>query len=806
MFKSYLLTALRHILKNRLYNMINIGGLAVGLSACIMILLYVDHELSYDQWIPENERVLRAEVDLNFEGSPASRSENMPPAIGPQMAEQLNEVELSTRLVVNHAALAYESFAFDQSVTLTDPSVFEMFGIELLEGDSETALNDPTSIVLNASDAQRLFVDGQALGKILKVNGEFSLKVTGVMPDWPNASDLDVKALVPYSSPIIDDQPWLRNSWGSFSGYTYIRIAKGVSVGELTSAYNMLARRIAPDWVYKDKEARNLPPVMDFLFTPAKDAHLKSEDKSGTRGSINGLWSASIVAFLILTIAVMNVTNLGTMLALKRVREVTIRKALGADAKQLVIQILTESMVLTVLALLIGLVIAEFMLPFFGTLMDRSLSTEALYTPSWLLVIGVGVVVSGCASGLYPAFVAAKFRPVDHLNGIKPSIGVRFRNFLMVAQFTATIGLLGTCFVVFQQAQYAQSRDPGFDSTQIFQVSGIQRPVVLENERSLRDSFARIEGVEAVAASHVAAGNGYYNSSTLSLEGDDNVQFRRIAVSREFFETMNMTALAGRLFSADRVSDYVVFGEDSRPTPIVINQTALERLGLASAQDAVNRILHGSENRQFTIIGVANDVAMGSARSDVRPSFYWVGPEEYRHIIMRVSFDNIEKTLSAIDDVWRDKFPDIPMNGQFIEEAFTEYYETERRRGWLLLGSAIVMIIISAVGLFALSALTTERRSREIVIRKVLGAKTSNIVNLLLWQFSKPILIANLVAWPIAWVVMQDWLESFVDRIALTPAPFLFASFLVIMISAVTVVVQSIATAIANPAKILRHE
>lgn len=806
MFQTYISVAIRNLIKNRLYNAINVGGLAVGLAACIMILLFVDHELSYDQWIPKYEHTVRAEVITRFEGAPEGDTENIPQVVGPLMAEQLSEIELSVRLNDMNVALSTGEAAFEQEVSLTDPAIFEMFDIELIEGNPATALNDPGSIVLGQADALRIFGPGSVVGKTVKVNGEHTMKVTGVMPDWPTLSDLTVEALVPYSSPIIDDQPWLRENWGSFSGVTYFRLAEGTDRAQFTTAFNELALRIAPDWIRGDRAERGLLPTLTFHFSPAIDAHLKSKNNFGSRGSVEALWAAAVVAALILAIAVMNVTNLGTMLALKRVREVTIRKALGAKAKHLIVQILVEAIVLAAIAMLAGLVMMELLLPVFGTMMDRPLSTAPLYQASVAIPLVLFAVVIGSISGLYPALVAARFRPIDHLNGVSPTVGIRFRNFLMVAQFAATIGLLVTCFVVFQQASYAQSRDPGFSSEQLVQLSGMSRPAVLEKEQSFREQLARIPGVEAVAASHVAPGHGYNNFNSGSVEGGPTVNIRRVSVSEEFFQTMNIQAIAGRVFSPDRVGDRVIRNDSGSTAPIIINRTALDQLGLDSPENAIGKVVQLDGRNQRTIVGVTNDLFLGSVRNEVAPSYFWIGPQEFRHVILRVSPSNMAATLAEIDNAWRQQFPDIPIQREFLDEAFASYYDTERRRGWLLLGSAVVMIVIATVGLFALSALTTERRAREIIIRKVLGARTANIVNLLLWQFSKPVLIANIIAWPAAWFVLHGWLEAFADRIALSPLPFLGAGLLVFLIAGATITGQAIVLALSNPARILRYE
>lgn len=805
MYGNYVKVAIRNLLKNRFYNIINVGGLAVGLASCVLIMLFVVHELSYDQWIPENDRVFRAESHTAFPGAPENDSESIPPVVAGLLAGQVDEIELSARLIGHNTAMSVQQNAFEQSVVITDPDVFDLFGVTLIEGDPRTALQSPDAIVLDETSARRMFGTTAIVGETIKVNGEHLFKVTGVMSDWSELSDLDVEALVPFSTPIIDNQPWLRENWGSFSGVTYVRSKPGVSLQELTDAYNAQARRVAPEWVYKLPEADGLKPMITFHFTKAVDAHLGSEQgASGERGSVQALWGAGIVAFLILAIAVMNMTNLGTMLALKRVREVAIRKSLGAEARQLVVQILVESIAVALIAMVVGIVLVEVFLPIFAGMMNRPLTTAPLYLPHVILPIFFFTILIGCVSGLYPAFVAARFRPVDHLNGIAPTVRIRFRNILMVVQFAATIGLLVTCFVVFAQTKYAEKRDPGFDSSQLVTLSGIDTPLVLEREQTLRDALARIPGVEAVTASHIAPGDGYNNSDSGSFDGGPTVSLKRISVSEEFFPVMGIDAMVGRVFSPDRSSDRSTLDDRNTLVPVVINQTASRQLGADTPQEAVDRII--ASTWQLLVVGVIDDVKVGSARAEVRPSFFYIDPREFRHVIMRISRSEMPETLSEIDRVWRELYPDIPVQRAFLDEAFAEYYDAERRRGWLLLGSAIVMVVVATTGLFALSALTTERRAREIGIRKVLGAGTRNIINLLLWQFSKPVLVANVIAWPIAWMVLQGWLEAFVDHIALTPLPFIGAGLLVLFIAGATIIAQVAVLASANPIKALRYE
>jgi len=808
MFRNYMMTALRNLMRYKQYTLINVLGLAVGLAACLLILLYVNFELSYDRWIPNSDRVMRVQArhfaengELQYEG------ETIPPVVAPIIAEEFDEIELFARFLGETVALAVDGKAFEQDIVISDPDVFELMGIRLIVGDATTALDNPDSIVLSEQDALRIFGSTQVEGKAVKLDGEHLMKVTGVMPDWPAESDIQVRALIPMSTALLDHRPWVREEWGSFWGPTYVRLREGTNADELSQRINAYAHRVGPADRYKDRTDRGESPNYEFFMTLARDAHLKSNDQFGSgRGSMANLTSAAIIATLILVIAAINVTNLGTMLAMKRVREVAIRKALGAEGRHLMMQALVESVSLTFLAMLIGLALAELLLPTFSDLMNRELTSSLIYNPVMLGLLVIGTVIVGMVCGLYPALVAVRFRPVDYLSGIKPSLGIRFRNSLIVLQFAATIGLLATCLVVFMQAEYAQGQEKGFSTAQVVSLDGAERPVVLERQEAFRQALARIPGVEAVAASHSMPGHDYNNNNGLRVDNGERITIRRFAVSEELLPLLGVKPIAGRLFSKDFPSDAETQPDRGASRAIVLNDLAVKRLGFENPQDAIGRDAYTWGDYRSTIVGVVANLRTRSAFQEPSPTYYWIGPHEYRHIVLRVARENMAETLAAVDRTWREFFPDLPVRRQFADDAFASYYDSERRQGWLLLFSAGVMVSIAVMGLYGLAALATERRAKEIGIRKVLGARTRNIVQLLLWQFSIPVLLANLIAWPVAWWSLSMWLESFVDRIELSPLPFLAAGLGVLSVAWITIIGHTLKVARSNPINALRYE
>ena len=808
MFKNYMTTALRSLLRHKQYTAINILGLAVGLAASILILLYVSFELSYDRWIPETDRVMRIEtLGYNDAGEFVDNDESAPGVAAEIFGEQIADIELFARFNNTELALALDGRAYEQNVTLTDPGVFELMGIQLIYGDPETALDDPDSIVLSQKDAQRIFGDEPAMGKIVKLDGQHLAKVTGIMPDWPVNSDLSIDALMPMTSPVISHMPWVRENWGSFWGPTYIRVKEGVSADALATEMNDLALRVGPASQFKDRQASGINPSYVFHLTLAQEAHLSGAGQQNeARGSYTALWIAGLIAFLILTIAVINVANLGTMLAMKRVREVAIRKSLGAEARHLMVQVLFEAIALAYLSMGFGVAIAEVALPLFSDLMNRELTSALLYQPAAVAGLLLGTFIVGVVCGLYPALVAVKFRPVDYLSGVKPQLGIRIRNTLIVLQFSATIGLLSTCLVVFLQADYARNNEKGYQTEQLVSIDRIDRPVVLERETALRAALSRIEGVDGVAASHGMPGHDYNNRNRVRADNGVEAPLRRFAMSEDLMSILDVRPLAGRLFSEDYPSDAVTTPNSGASQSVILNDLAVRELGFDSAADAIGHKVYTWGDFESTIVGVVPNLRTRSARQEPSPTYYWIGPQEYRHLVLKVEADQMATSLAAIDRTWREFFPELPIRRQFVDEAYSSYYDTDRRQGWLLLFSAAVMTVIAIMGLYGLAALSTERRAKEIGIRKVLGAKSRNIVQLLLWQFSLPVLLANLLAWPIAGWALNGWLESFIDRVNLTPLPFLAAGLLVLLVAWVTIAGHTFRVARANPIKALRYE
>jgi putative ABC transport system permease protein len=805
-FNISLKLALRNAKKHGRYTAIIIMGLAVGIAASLMILLYIDHELSYDAWIPDHERVMRLEADVTNRRTGEIRSSAMtPPVFTPMVADSVPEIAAYARINGLPVALSTGENAFNINITLSDPDIFSLMGVTFVEGSAEGALRRPDGLILTESSAHRLFGTTNVVGESVRADAAHSLVITGVIQDWPKNSDLDIKALAPHTSPIAAHNPQRQTSWFATWGTSYMKLAEGADPANVAASINALARRTGPTDLFEERIAGGERPVFDFKLTPARDAHLTpGREVAQEKGSHIQLWSAATVAFSILVVAVINAANLGTMIAIKRVQEISVRKLMGAARSDLTAQIMLEFIAVALTALLIGLALTEIALPGFGYLMNRPLTVEPVFTPmilSSLMIIAVGI---GVISGLYPALVAARFRPSDTISGIKPRLDLAFRNSLIVFQFAVTSLLLVTSIIMFLQTRYASSRDTGYETSNLLVLSGIERPAAIEREASLRRALEAIPGVSSVAAAMRMPGDNWSNGSGITLENGERVLLRRFSVTETFFDTLEITPIAGRVFSPDFPGDATGGDEHVASRSVVVNRSALNRLGISAPEDAVGVTFETSNGFRSTIVGVVEDMHFKSARREVEETYFWIGPFEYRHIILRLDEGSTPATLKAVDDAWATFMPDLPLVRSFADSAFANYYDQDRRQNWLISASVGFMILIAATGLYGLAALTTDRRAKEIGIRKTVGAQARNIVNLLLWQFSKPIIAANLIAWPLGWWLMSRWLEGFVDRIALTPIPFLMAGVFVLIIGWMTIIGHTLKLARLNPIEVLR--
>jgi putative ABC transport system permease protein len=587
-------------------------------------------------------------------------------------------------------------------------------------------------------------------------------------------------------------------------------------------------RRSIPDQHFGNRTT-NQGDTQDYRIVNIRDVHLGGAT-IGAMTPINDhrtIATFTIVAFLILGMACVNFTNLATARAGQRAREVALRKVLGATRGQLVTQFLAESILIAGIAMLLALALVELLLPALGRFLDADLAMHYFGSGGMLPSILALVVLVGAAGGVYPAFYLSRFQPARVLKANKSSADASgsgaLRNILVVAQFAVSIGLIICTIVVYAQTVYARTVDPGYRRDGIIQMEGVGRRQFVERADSVIDAIRRVPGVVSVARSSIGVSTGSTLTSGVEVPGhDDPIEIGTYTVDPGFFRTMGIDLVAGRLFDPNREADNL--DQPFVPTPeteralvargqnVVINELAARRLGFDSAADAVGKMVRvSSVEAEYglvptRIIGVVRDSRFRSIRLPIEPIMFAWDEKSTNTLLIRHDGTDPNGTRERVARVWKHMLPQVPFDGQFSEERNADLYTADAARAQVFAGFAALAVVVAALGLFGLAAFTAERRTKEIGIRKVLGARTRDVVRLLAWQFSKPVILANLIAWPLAWWAMRNWLNTFDTRIDLGPLPFLFAGLVALVIAMATIASHAIKVARANPIHALRYE
>ena len=836
MWWNYLKVAVRALLKNRVYAFINIVGLTVGLAACLLILLYVRYERSYDSWLANADQVYQLQTYI----SPSSRGGEQKDmqlsaiAAGRALAKDFPQVEKIVWMR-SFSPIVIQNGQPSQMETLrmVDGNLFEVFDLPFVRGTAATALPDTHSVALSESEAYRRFGDADPVGKTFTIvdnTGDVDYRVTAVFKDIPKNSSIsaDMVARFDLGTQFADRMPQVTR-FGSQQGWNFVKLREGTDPAEITSQFAAWEKRNIPDEV-TNGERTNPGDEMDFGLVNIRDVHLgRAQMYPLTPGNGRGtVTTFAVIALLVLGMASINFTNLATARASQRAREVALRKVLGASRGQLIAQFLTESILLTFFAMLMALALVELLLPAFNGFLDAEMAlrywgSENIWVPAIVLVLVVGT-----AGGLYPAFYLSRFQPAKILKANQSSADAagsgRLRNFLVVAQFAISIGLIVCTAVIYSQTRFAQTLDAGYRRDGLLQVANLDfRGVSQEQEQQLVERIRRVPGVEAAARTQIAVSPSGNSASDFFLPGaTSSVSLGTYGIETGFFEAMGMRLLAGRFFQDSQ-------GRDDATTPfpaqieaeralaarginVVISESAAKRLGFRSPQEAIGKTMNGAITLPevglipSTIVGVVSDARFRSLREPIQPTVYVMQRIGFAQIAVRFAGVAPAEIRRRIEQVWRQTVPLVPFDADFADDLVREQYRRELARGALFAGFSILTVAIGCLGLFGLAAFTAERRTKEIGIRKVLGARTRDILRLLVWQFSRPVLIANLIAWPVAWWVMRDWLNGFDTRIALTPVPFAAAGLLAMLIAVATVCGQALRVARTNPIHALRYE
>ena len=831
MVKNYLTIALRGILRHKLYSFINIAGLAIGLACVILIMLFVRDELSYDGWIPGSDRLYRVEVTFYPPGRPAVPLAQTPMPLPPAMRDQIPEVRAATRLALEFMAITVGDRHFSERVTVVDPNFLQVIPLPLVAGDPRTVLAHPESVVLSQSMARKYFGDADPIGKTIAPlkpacapgaascdNSTVPLKVTGVMRDLPHNTQLYIDMLVPNTS-VVDriDQDTKHNWLTNNNSFGYVVLAAGADAARVAAKTKAMIDRSADLSRYVNVKLSG-SQIMQARLVPFRDAHLTTDQYHGMKppGSWTTIYGLSAIGILILLVACFNFMNLATARATLRAREISLRKCVGATRLQLITQFLGESVLLALVALVLALALVEIVLPLYGSILQVPLGLH--YLADWPLMLAFAgiAILAGLLGGFYPALVISGFRPAAVLranSSANPGSGA-LRTTLVVLQFAVSIGLGIAATVVFRQIDFARHLDLGFRRDNIV-ITSTNRlsPAGME---AFAQALAKGPGVISVArSSHTAFGGATGDVLPVQKPGDPQMfSPTQFAVTPEYFQLYGIKILAGRALSADRGEDVYSYdyggpggvGDAAKNEGhnVMVNALLARTLGYAP-QDIVGKSFIFGKAR-MRVAGVTADTLTEGVRTAALPMVYVYSRESPQNISVRIEPGRTQEAMAYIERTFHAFVPNIPVSDGFLSDSFERLYITDEKQGAMFAVFVVIAIVIACMGLFGLAAFTASRRTKEIGIRKVFGARIRDVVVLLLWQFSVPVLIANLIAWPAAWYYLHGWLEGFAYRITLSPLYFLGAGLVALLIAWATVFSHARRVAGANPIHALRYE
>jgi putative ABC transport system permease protein len=842
MWRNYMTVGVRALVKNKTYAFINIFGLAIGLAACLMLLLYVRYETSYDAWLPNADNTYQFQTHYKSKQTGEEADLQMAAYVsGQRLKADFPQVEhsvyaLGAEPVIRRGAESLST----ENVLLVDNLFFDVLRFPFTAGDPRTALAQANNVVLTQSEARRVFGTENVVGRTLTMISRgrtVDYRVTGVVRDLPRNSHVrfTIVARVDMAR-WFDDSPNFLTCWGCQSGWVYFTLRPGSDPAAIQAALPAWERRNIPNETFGN-QTTNQGDEEDWRVTNVRDVHLGiAQDGTMKPGNDRQtIVTFAIIAFLILGMACVNFTNLATARASQRAREVALRKVLGANRKQLITQFIAESVLIAAIAMLLALALVELLLPALSHFLDADLAMHYFGWDGMLLPIVALTLIVGGAGGVYPAFYLSRFQPAQVLKANKSSAEASgsgiLRNILVVAQFSVSIGLIICTAVVYAQTVYARTVDPGYRRDGLIQIENLGRRQLIERSDAITEEMSRVPGVVSVGRSGIGVATDNNNNSGVQVPGQaEPVTIGNYSVDVDFFRTMGISPVAGRLFdrnrpgddstvalaSADPQSRAAVDAQEralvARGINIVVNELAVQRMGFRSPADAVGKTVGvpyfdpDDGVVPVHIIGVVRDSRFRSIRQPIDPIMFRLDRTFAGTLLVRYDPRDPATARANVERAWRRLAPDVPYDGVFSEDKILELYTAEQARAKVFAGFAMLAVIVACLGLFGLAAFTAERRTKEIGIRKVLGARTRDIVRLLAWQFSKPVIIANLIAWPVAWWAMRSWLNTFDARIDLGPLPFVLAGLLALVIAIGTIAGHAFKVARANPIHALRYE
>lgn len=803
MFKNYFIIAIRNLIRQKGYFFINLLGLTIGLTACLLITFYVIDELSYDKFHEKGDRIYRVGYQYKAPSGDIHQTPMTEYRLKESFKSYFNQIEEFVRIgMPGSFYIEYEDKKFYQEkVSLVDENFFDVFTYEWVAGDKETALEEPFTGVITESVAKKFFGNTSPLGKRIRVyheTGEAEMTITGVIKDMPENAHFHLSIIGSMKTGKYVYNDMVLNYWGELSQFSYILLPEKVSIESL--------KKLSKNYIKQTFGANGAWSDADLLFQPLYDIHLKSNTRFEieTNGNLRNVIIFSIIALFILLIATINYMNLATARSTKRAMEVGIRKILGAGRKNLIFQFIGEAIIISFIAIWLSVALADLLLPKFNQLAGKEINIDWMNN-LWIILLTIIIaVLIGIIAGSYPAFVLSSFKPLKVLKEkIKFSSSNSFlRKILVVLQFTISVTLIICTLVVFIQWRYMQNKPLGIDPSNIIMIRnpGVEQYQTFKQELLKNPDILSVTGSNK-RPTHKLSSNMSYKAENVDSK-DKSIKL--VTVDYDFFETLGNEIIQGRSFSKSISSD--------EHSSFIINETAMKEFGWEKAVGKTfeTYTIDSSGNnwlpRKGQIVGVAKDFHFESVHNKIAPMVFFIDHNWSDWISIKISSTNTPNTLNHIKKVWDTMNTERYFNPVFYDESIDALYRSEKRFFTLFIIFSILAISIACLGIFGLASFTAEQRTKEIGIRKVMGASVSGIISLINKEFIKLVILSNLIAWPVAWYFMRNWLNNYTYRIDLTLWPFVISGFIAISIALISVSYQALKASRTNPVNALRYE
>lgn len=799
MLFNYIKTSLRGFKANRQATVINLAGLATALCVCLLVLFYVKFETSYDDYNVNVRDIYRLVTDVKTGDATDYRTAAAP--MGPAMQQAFPEIKAQTRLFLDNLLIQKDEKTFaDEQIAYADTSLFTVFTLPLINGNPASVFNKPFNIVLSETAARKYFGHANAMGKTLMVDGTQPAVVTGIMKDMPANSHLRVDILFSMSTLLRVFNPGRANDWTKFGCNTYLLLHPG------TSANNITAK--LPAFIKQHISDKNT--TYTLALEPLQNVYLHGKPRgwrtgSIVTGSITNVYIFIFTAVLVLVIACINFINLATAISLKRAKQIAVRKVVGAGKTQLLLQFLSDAVLLSLIAAVLALLLGQLLLPAFNKVAGKTIATSVFQSPAyagWLMLIAL---FTGFTAGIYPAMHLSTLNPVKHLkaNYYQGTKGVLVRKVLVTAQFSLSIILVIATLVILAQVKYMQHKQGG-DKDQVLAIDYHFDGRVFDNHETFRQQLLNVPGVTAASFSSCIPGKttvkmltGFINAHGVMQQADMDAY----SVDNVFLQQYNIPVIAGRGFLPNSAQD--------SSGALLLNEQAVQALGYTNPLAIIGKPFTQAGFNQGsgytgTVIGVVKNFHYQSLKQAIEPLAINMYQWRYTYLNLTLSHSNIPATITALQKKWAQLAPGLPMSYVFTDDTFNAQYFAEERFVTLFTGFAAVAIVLSCLGLFGLCAFNAASRSKETGIRKILGATGYNIAALLSKDFLQPVVLAILIACPLGWFAMYSWLQHYAYHIAISWQHFIIAAALVTVISIITISYHTIKASLVNPATILK--